>query len=164
MTLTARASSDQQRLAPCGNFSSHASQDRVGTVWWVTVLAIAYASIYCLSVVLDHILLDAFTDRELVKVAAVAMASASTSGGGLHPDLSVSYMNSDGTVETYRRECFIHRCVEIVIVLYRSGIERQPPRLPWPDIGHLARWSVSSFKFGFGPECLKDSDPDTFWQ
>ena len=36
--------------------------------------------------------------------------------------------------------------------------------LPWPDIGHLAKWSVSSFKFGFGPECLQDQDPDTFWQ
>jgi len=36
--------------------------------------------------------------------------------------------------------------------------------LPWPDIGHLAKWSVSSFKFGFGPECLQDHDPDTFWQ
>ncbi|PIL32168.1 hypothetical protein GSI_05413 [Ganoderma sinense ZZ0214-1] len=38
-----------------------------------------------------------------------------------------------------------------------------PPRLPWPDIGRLAKWSVSSFKFGFGAECLTDEDPDTFW-
>ncbi|KAH9933669.1 APC10-domain-containing protein [Epithele typhae] len=37
------------------------------------------------------------------------------------------------------------------------------PKLPWPDIGYLARWSVSSFKFGFGAECLTDDDPDTFW-
>ncbi|KAL5526020.1 hypothetical protein ACEPAG_7358 [Sanghuangporus baumii] len=35
--------------------------------------------------------------------------------------------------------------------------------LPWPDIGHLAKWSVSSYKFGFGPECLRDDDPETFW-
>jgi hypothetical protein len=41
---------------------------------------------------------------------------------------------------------------------------RKPPVLPWPDIGHFAKWSVSSFKFGFGPECLQDQDPDTFWQ
>jgi len=41
---------------------------------------------------------------------------------------------------------------------------RKPPVLPLPDIGHLAKWSVSSFKFGFGPECLQDDDPDTFWQ
>ncbi|KZS99928.1 APC10-domain-containing protein [Laetiporus sulphureus 93-53] len=40
---------------------------------------------------------------------------------------------------------------------------RKPPSLPWPDIGHLAKWSVSSYKFGFGPECLRDDDPDTFW-
>ncbi|EIM91196.1 anaphase-promoting complex subunit 10 [Stereum hirsutum FP-91666 SS1] len=40
---------------------------------------------------------------------------------------------------------------------------RWPPNLPWTDIGHLAKWSVSSFKFGFGPECLQDNDPDTFW-
>ena len=33
-----------------------------------------------------------------------------------------------------------------------------------PDIGHLAKWSVSSHKFGFGAECLRDDDPDTFWQ
>ena len=38
------------------------------------------------------------------------------------------------------------------------------PSLPWPDIGNMAKWSVSSFKFGFGPECLRDDDPETFWQ
>ncbi|KAF8518473.1 anaphase-promoting complex subunit 10 [Gautieria morchelliformis] len=32
-----------------------------------------------------------------------------------------------------------------------------------PDIGHLAKWSVSSHKFGFGAECLRDEDPETFW-
>lgn len=41
---------------------------------------------------------------------------------------------------------------------------RKSPSLPWPDIGHLAKWSVSSYKFGFGAECLHDGDPDTFWQ
>ncbi|CCM04691.1 uncharacterized protein FIBRA_06877 [Fibroporia radiculosa] len=40
---------------------------------------------------------------------------------------------------------------------------RQPPETNLPDIGYLAKWSVSSFKFGFGPECLRDSDPETFW-
>jgi len=40
---------------------------------------------------------------------------------------------------------------------------RYPPVLPWPDIGYMAKWSVSSYKFGFGPECLRDGDPDTFW-
>ncbi|KDQ59208.1 hypothetical protein JAAARDRAFT_68724 [Jaapia argillacea MUCL 33604] len=45
--------------------------------------------------------------------------------------------------------------------LIHSG--RRIPELPWPDIGHLAKWSVSSFKFGFGAECLRDADPDTFW-
>lgn len=43
-------------------------------------------------------------------------------------------------------------------------IGRYPPYLPWPDIGYLAKWSVSSYKFGFGPECLRDGDPETFWQ
>jgi anaphase-promoting complex subunit 10 len=47
------------------------------------------------------------------------------------------------------------------VFLVHSG--RKPPALPWPNIGHLAKWSVSSFKFGFGPECLQDEDPDTFW-
>ncbi|KAF8134849.1 anaphase-promoting complex, subunit 10-domain-containing protein [Boletus edulis] len=40
---------------------------------------------------------------------------------------------------------------------------RVPPILPWPDIGRIAKWSVSSYKFGFGTECLRDGDPDTFW-
>jgi len=40
---------------------------------------------------------------------------------------------------------------------------RKTPSLPWPDIGHLAKWSVSSYKFGFGAECLRDGDPETFW-
>ncbi|KAG9315127.1 galactose-binding domain-like protein [Chiua virens] len=40
---------------------------------------------------------------------------------------------------------------------------RLPPTLPWPDIGRIAKWSVSSYKFGFGAECLRDGDPDTFW-
>jgi anaphase-promoting complex subunit 10 len=40
---------------------------------------------------------------------------------------------------------------------------RKIPSLPWPDIGHLAKWSVSSYKFGFGAECLRDGDPETFW-
>ncbi|KAL1745389.1 anaphase-promoting complex subunit 10 [Schizophyllum fasciatum] len=40
---------------------------------------------------------------------------------------------------------------------------RVAPKLPWPDISDKAKWSVSSFKFGFGAECLTDGDPDTFW-
>lgn len=39
----------------------------------------------------------------------------------------------------------------------------QPPA-DYPDIGHLGSWSVSSHKFGFGPECLRDDNPETFWQ
>lgn len=48
--------------------------------------------------------------------------------------------------------------------IYRFPGPRKVPNLPWPDIGHLAKWSVSSFKFGFGAECLRDGDPETFWQ
>ncbi|TDL14422.1 anaphase-promoting complex, subunit 10 [Rickenella mellea] len=44
-----------------------------------------------------------------------------------------------------------------------STLRNTPPVLPWPDIGHLGKWSVSSYKFGFGPECLRDDDPETFW-
>ncbi|KAJ4495120.1 anaphase-promoting complex, subunit 10/DOC domain-containing protein [Lentinula edodes] len=39
----------------------------------------------------------------------------------------------------------------------------RPPTLPWPDISAQAKWSVSSYKFGFGAECLQDGDPETFW-
>ncbi|KAI0749906.1 hypothetical protein C8Q80DRAFT_1120027 [Daedaleopsis nitida] len=48
-------------------------------------------------------------------------------------------------------------------ILHPVHTGKMPPRLPWPDIGHLGKWSVSSYKFGFGPECLTDEDPDTFW-
>ncbi|KAL7421335.1 hypothetical protein Q5752_004220 [Cryptotrichosporon argae] len=33
-----------------------------------------------------------------------------------------------------------------------------------PDLGHLARWSVSSHKYGFGVDNLRDNDDTTFWQ
>ncbi|KAJ3518210.1 hypothetical protein NMY22_g13800 [Coprinellus aureogranulatus] len=39
----------------------------------------------------------------------------------------------------------------------------KPPVLPWPDISNRAKWSVSSYKFGFGVECLRDGDMETFW-
>ncbi|KAJ6618263.1 galactose-binding domain-like protein [Mycena sp. CBHHK59/15] len=44
-----------------------------------------------------------------------------------------------------------------------EGRAETPPQLPWPDISSRAKWSVSSFKFGFGADCLRDGDPDTFW-
>lgn len=33
-----------------------------------------------------------------------------------------------------------------------------------PDIGNFATWSVSSCKYGFNASCLRDSDPNTYWQ
>ena len=33
-----------------------------------------------------------------------------------------------------------------------------------PDVGHLATWTVSSHKLGFDVNCLRDDDPETFWQ
>jgi anaphase-promoting complex subunit 10 len=57
--------------------------------------------------------------------------------------------------------------IDVLVALFTnihiSGA-RTVPNLPWPDIGHLAKWSVSSYKFGFGAECLRDGDPETFWQ
>ncbi|KAF4596440.1 anaphase promoting complex subunit doc1 [Pleurotus pulmonarius] len=46
---------------------------------------------------------------------------------------------------------------------FHISSERYPPVLPWPDISSRGKWSVSSFKFGFGSECLRDGDPETFW-
>ena len=51
----------------------------------------------------------------------------------------------------------------ITPLYYLQAIGKQAV-LPWPDISDRAKWSVSSFKFGFGAECLRDGDPDTFWQ
>lgn len=33
-----------------------------------------------------------------------------------------------------------------------------------PDLGRLAHWSVSSHKYGFGVENLRDGNENTFWQ
>jgi len=86
---------------------------------------------------------------------AAALASISAAGGPAVPAQqpvvvtgqtvggNVSQLPTDGTP-------LMHTC-------------RTAPSLPWPDIGHLAKWSVSSFKFGFGPDCLRDDEPDTFW-
>ncbi|KAI3604593.1 anaphase-promoting complex [Moniliophthora roreri] len=41
--------------------------------------------------------------------------------------------------------------------------DKRPPNLPWPNISSQGKWSVSSYKFGFGAECLLDGEPDTFW-
>lgn len=40
------------------------------------------------------------------------------------------------------------------------------PAIDWAsysDISERGKWSVSSYKFGFGSECLRDDDGDTFW-
>ncbi|KII89612.1 hypothetical protein PLICRDRAFT_39722 [Plicaturopsis crispa FD-325 SS-3] len=50
-----------------------------------------------------------------------------------------------------------------VIDGFHFSLSRTPPVLPWPDIGESAKWSVSSYKYGFGAECLRDGDPETFW-
>ncbi|KAH7103032.1 anaphase-promoting complex, subunit 10 [Auriculariales sp. MPI-PUGE-AT-0066] len=33
----------------------------------------------------------------------------------------------------------------------------------YTDISDLGTWTVSSYKFGFGAECLRDNDGGTFW-
>ncbi|ORY24771.1 anaphase-promoting complex, subunit 10-domain-containing protein [Naematelia encephala] len=33
-----------------------------------------------------------------------------------------------------------------------------------PELGHLATWSVSSHKYGFGVDNLRDGNDNTFWQ
>ncbi|KAK4683908.1 anaphase-promoting complex subunit 10, partial [Tremellales sp. Uapishka_1] len=33
-----------------------------------------------------------------------------------------------------------------------------------PELGHLATWTVSTHKYGFGVENLKDNNDGTFWQ
>ncbi len=43
----------------------------------------------------------------------------------------------------------------------RSG---SSPIYPGPTSLFVQSGPVSSFKFGFGAECLLDGDPDTFWQ
>jgi anaphase-promoting complex subunit 10 len=33
-----------------------------------------------------------------------------------------------------------------------------------PELGRLAQWSVSSHKYGFGVDNLRDDNEGTFWQ
>jgi hypothetical protein len=43
--------------------------------------------------------------------------------------------------------------------------DEEPDGLPQlPEIGRLARWSVSSHRYGFGVENLRDGNDMTFWQ
>lgn len=50
------------------------------------------------------------------------------------------------------------------------AVQQPPPRrviIDWgnyTDISERGKWSVSSYKFGFGSECLRDEDGETFWQ
>lgn len=46
-----------------------------------------------------------------------------------------------------------------------SEEEEDLPVLPnLPEIGRLATWSVSSHKYGFGVDNLRDNNENTFWQ
>jgi hypothetical protein len=38
------------------------------------------------------------------------------------------------------------------------------PTVHRPELGHLAQWSVSSHKYGFGVDNLRDGNDGTFWQ
>jgi hypothetical protein len=33
-----------------------------------------------------------------------------------------------------------------------------------PELGHVAKWTLSSHKYGFGVENLRDDNEMTFWQ
>jgi anaphase-promoting complex subunit 10 len=43
----------------------------------------------------------------------------------------------------------------------QHAIEEEDDR---PELGHLAQWTVSSHKYGFGVENLRDNNELTFWQ
>jgi hypothetical protein len=91
------------------------------------------------------------------------MSSESVPQFGILPAADISPAVVEGVFLVHSGACGSHHStVRFALLDYIIG--RKPPALPWPNIGHLAKWSVSSFKFGFGPECLQDEDPDTFWQ
>ena len=33
-----------------------------------------------------------------------------------------------------------------------------------PELSHVAKWTLSSHKYGFGVENLRDDNENTFWQ
>ncbi|ELU40451.1 APC10 domain-containing protein [Rhizoctonia solani AG-1 IA] len=55
-------------------------------------------------------------------------------------------------------------CVESYTTLLSTDRPIDHYQSKLPDIGHLATWSVSSYKYGFNVDCLRDDDPETFWQ
>jgi Anaphase-promoting complex, subunit 10 (APC10) len=73
-------------------------------------------------------------------------------------------LNDDGTPLIHSGKESASLVISDSLTNQRAQGSRKPPVLPWPDISSRAKWSVSSFKFGFGAECLLDGDPDTFWQ
>jgi hypothetical protein len=38
------------------------------------------------------------------------------------------------------------------------------PDLNRPELSHVAKWTLSSHKYGFGVENLRDDNENTFWQ
>ena len=69
----------------------------------------------------------------------------------------------DGTVLVHSGAVYRHRYRFKADKSIHEATEEEPD-YPWPDISSRAKWSVSSYKFGFGAECLRDADPETFWQ
>lgn len=43
-----------------------------------------------------------------------------------------------------------------------GGLTSLLPQLP--ELGRMAHWSVSSHKYGFGVDNLRDGNENTFWQ
>lgn len=80
----------------------------------------------------------------------------------MHVEHTTPIMSIDGTAAMYQSASSSSNPGSWRLTI--ASVARKPPSLPYPDIGHMAKWSVSSYKFGFGPECLQDRDPDTFWQ
>ncbi|WVQ90051.1 hypothetical protein IAS59_003828 [Cryptococcus gattii] len=47
---------------------------------------------------------------------------------------------------------------------HTTGLPSLPSLLERPELSHLAQWSVSSHKYGFGVDNLRDGNDGTFWQ
>ncbi|KAG8885195.1 hypothetical protein FRB98_001923 [Tulasnella sp. 332] len=70
--------------------------------------------------------------------------------------LTAEALTEDGTNYDRRDIRTLPRCL--------LATRPQHLKSPLPDIGNLANWTVSSCKYGFNVSCLRDNDPNTYWQ
>jgi len=64
-----------------------------------------------------------------------------------------------------RRDAISLAAAGLILLVSREAVPNfNTVSASYTDLSDHGTWTVSSYKFGFGTECLRDNDASTFWQ